>query len=190
MRPVARFDRLSDEALLAAVTLDDADATVALVRRFQSRVYGLALAMTGDPSTAEDVAQQTFERAWRHAGSFDARRASVVTWLLTIARNLAIDVLRARRTVPVAVDVLDQLVGPAEIDPESEAIAMDQLARVRVRLAQLPMEQRRAVVLATVLGRTSREIAEIEGIPTPTAKTRLRTGLRRLRDGLAAEVEP
>jgi len=61
---------------------------------------------------------------------------------------------------------------------------------VRAGLTRLPLEQRRAVVLATIFGRTSREIAELEGVPIATAKTRLRTGLRRLRERLGVEVEP
>jgi RNA polymerase sigma factor (sigma-70 family) len=190
MGPAARLDRLGDDALLAALALDEDGAAVVFVRRFQRRVYGLALAVTGDPGVAEDVAQQAFERAWRHAGSFDARRGSVLTWLLTITRNLAVDALRLRRPVPIDGDVLDDLLPVARVDLEGDAVAGDQLRRVRAELAALPVEQRRAVVLATVLGRTSAEIAALEGVPVPTAKTRLRTGLRRLRARLDSEVAP
>lgn len=190
MSATARLDRLSDDALLAAVALGDHDAVVVFVRRFQSRVFGLAITMTGDAGAAEDVAQQSFERAWRHAASFDPRRGSVVTWLLTITRNLAIDGLRARRAVPVDAEALHGLVAPSGADPEADAVAVDQLTAVRTGLTRLPVEQRRAVVLATIFGRTAREIAELEGVPIATAKTRLRTGLRRLRDRLGAEVEP
>jgi RNA polymerase sigma factor (sigma-70 family) len=153
-------------------------------------VYGLALGITGDAAAAEDVAQSAFERAWRHAGSFDARRGSVLTWLLTITRNLALDSLRLRRAVPVDVDVLADLLPAAAADLEAGAVAVDQLDRVRAELASLPVEQRRAVVLATILGRTSAEIAALEGVPVPTAKTRLRTGLRRLRARMGVEVQP
>src|SRR5260221_346311 len=69
---------------------------VASIRRFQRRVYGLAMTILSDSAAAEDVAQETFARAWRHAGAYDPRRARVATWLLTIARNLAIDSLRMR----------------------------------------------------------------------------------------------
>src|SRR5919205_2293999 len=96
------MDGLSDEALLAAMGSGDADAAAVFVRRFQSRVYGLALTMLRDPGVAEDVAQDTFVRAWRHAATYDPRRGRVPTWLLTIARNLAID--RARMRVPTPVD--------------------------------------------------------------------------------------
>ena len=88
------MDGLSDEALLAGLGSGNPDAAAAFVRRFQSRVYGLALTMLRDRSLADDVAQETFVRAWRHAATYDARRGRVPSWLLTIARNLAID--RAR----------------------------------------------------------------------------------------------
>ena len=182
MRRPARLDQLSDEALLAAVALNEPDSVAVFIRRFQRRVYGLAVTVTGDVSLADDIAQMEFERAWRHAATYDARRALVTTWLLTITRNLAIDALRVRRAVPFDPDLLSQLLPPASgIDPQQAAVDLDQLGRLGVELTALPVDQRRAVLLATVAGRTALEIAEIEGIPLGTAKTRIRTGLRRLR---------
>lgn len=184
------LDRLPDDALLAAVALDERDAAAVFVRRFQRRVYGLAITITGDASLADDIAQVTFERAWRHAASFDARRASVPTWLLTITRNLAIDAMRVRRAVPTDPSVLRDLLPPAVgTDPQQAAVAADQLGRLGVELDALPTEQRRAVLLATVAGRTANEIADLEHIPLGTAKTRIRTGLRRLR-AVVSEVAP
>ncbi len=186
------LNRLSDEALLAAVALDERDALAVFVRRFQRRVFGLAMTMTGDVTLADDISQLAFERAWRHAGSYDARRAAVPTWLLTITRNLAIDALRVRRDVPRDPWAMgDLMTGPSLAvdadDPLQAALATDQLGRLAPHLAALPREQRRAVLLATIGGRTAAEIASIEGIPVGTAKTRIRNGLRRLRAG-AAEV--
>ena len=86
-----------DDALLAGFAVGDSDAAAAFIRRHQRRVFGLALAVVGDPVLAEDVAQEAFARAWRHAGAYDPRRGSVPTWLLTITRNLAIDAARLRR---------------------------------------------------------------------------------------------
>ncbi|HXW79876.1 MAG TPA: sigma factor, partial [Acidimicrobiales bacterium] len=85
---------VSDDALLAGMAVGDERAGVAFVRRYQRRVYGLALSMVGDPVLAQDIAQEAFLRAWRHALVFDRRRASVGTWILTITRNLAVDALR------------------------------------------------------------------------------------------------
>jgi RNA polymerase sigma-70 factor (ECF subfamily) len=181
-----RHDRLPDEALLAAVGLDEADAVKVFVRRFQGRVFGLAFMITGDRNLAEDVAQQTFERAWRHAGSFDARRGNVTTWLLAIVHNLAVDTARVRRPELVdPTDLLDLLPPATSVDPESAAMKADDLGRLRPALEALPVEQRRAVLLATLAGRTTREIGHIEGIPVATAKTRLRTGLAKLQAAVA-----
>src|SRR5712691_11210663 len=93
---------VSDDALLAGLATGDEAAATAFVQRFQRRVYGLAFTILSDHRAAEDVAQEAFIRAWRHAGAYDPRRGTVVTWLLTITRNLAIDSIRVRR--PVAVD--------------------------------------------------------------------------------------
>lgn len=188
VRMANRHDRLSDEALLAAVALEERDAMAVFIRRFQSRVYGLAVTMVNDRSLAEDVAQETFERAWRHAASYDGRRGAVSTWLFTIARNLAIDALRVRRPEPMDPWVAAELLSPDASDPARSAADADDVRRLRRALATLPEEQRRTVVLATIGGRTTAEIGLLEGIPTSTAKTRLRTGLRRLREMTRSEV--
>ena len=182
-------ERLGDEALLGAVGLGDADAATAFVRRFQRKVYGLALTITGDAVLADDVAQQAFVRAWRHAGTYDARRGRVSTWLLTITRNLAIDELRLRRATPMDPASVSLLLPPATTaDPADTAATIDQLDRLRGALAALPEEQRRAVLLATIASRTSAEIAAIEDVPVPTAKFRVQSGLRKLRDAVRTEA--
>ena len=187
----ARMDRLSDAALLAAVGAGDEQAATLFVRRFQRRVYGLALTITGDPSTAEDVASQAFTRAWQHAGAYDARRGAVSTWLLTITRNTAIDTIRVRRPAPLDADLLADLLPPgADADPADAAATADLLGRLRHALDRLPEEQRRAVLLATIHSRTSMEIAEAEGIPVPTAKHRIQSGLRKLRQSSESVVRP
>jgi RNA polymerase sigma factor (sigma-70 family) len=95
-----------DDALLAGLATEDAGAAVAFVRRFQGRVYGLALTIVRDPAVAEEVAQETFTRVWRHGGAYDARRGRVATWLLSIARNLAIDVIRVKTAEPLDPDLV------------------------------------------------------------------------------------
>jgi RNA polymerase sigma factor (sigma-70 family) len=185
-----RHDRLADDALLTAVALGERDAFAVFVRRFQRRVFGLAFTIVGDGGLAEDVAQQAFERVWRHASTYEAHRASVSTWLLTITRNLAIDATRVRRPIPLDPWVAAELLAPDMHDPASRAVDSDDLRRLRVALDALPAEQRRAVLLATIGGRTSVEIGLIEDVPVGTAKTRLRTGLRRLRAAVPSEVAP
>jgi RNA polymerase sigma-70 factor (ECF subfamily) len=180
---------LPDDVLLAGLGAGDADLAVAFVRRFQRVVFGVAVAVLGDPATAEDVAQQAFEQAWRHARMYDSRRGSVRAWLSRIAHNLAIDVVRARASLPVAPDDLGVLLagmteGAApggEPGPERLAVARDSAAGLRRALGQLPVPQARAVAMAGIYGLTAQQIAEAEGVPLGTAKTRIRDGLRKLR---------
>ena len=178
--------RLPDEALLSGLATGDPELAVLFVRRFQHRVFGVALAVTGDQQLAEDVAQQTFERAWRHAQIYDSRRGSVTTWLTTIAHNLAIDAVRARRTEPMAPEDLDALVGVVTETPEQWALADEASSQLRAALARLPREQARALMMAGIYGMTAQQIAEVEKIPLGTAKTRIRAGMAKLRTSLAS----
>jgi RNA polymerase sigma-70 factor (ECF subfamily) len=179
----------SDDALLAGFARSDPALATAFVARFRRRVFGLALTLLGDPRAAEDAAQEAFLRAWRHADAFDASRGSVVTWLLTITRNIAIDGLRARRAPALDLDdVVERLPVVASTDPVDVAILGEDAGRVHRALARLPEPQRRAVVLAGMWGLSAREVAEREEIPLGTAKTRIRTGLRRLRVAMAREA--
>jgi RNA polymerase sigma factor (sigma-70 family) len=177
---------LSDEALLAGLAAGERGAAAAFVRRFQSRVYGLVITIVRDEATAEDVSQETFLRAWRHARTYDPRRGRVATWLLTIARNLAIDVIRVKTPQPLDPDVVDsrlQLASPAS-DFADQGTPPDERDRVRTAIGALRPDQRRALFLAAYAGRTAREIGQIEGIPLGTAKTRVRTAMLKLRDSL------
>ena len=99
----------SDEALVAGLGAGDRDAALVFIRRFQSRVLGLALSIVRDAPAAEEVAQDTFVRAWRYSASYDPRRGSAAAWLLAIARNVALDYVRAlgRRRDQPALDPLD-----------------------------------------------------------------------------------
>jgi len=184
-----RTDRAADAALVDGLALDDADAAAAFVRRFQGAVFGLAVSITRDRALAEDVSQEVFVRAWRAAASYDVRRASVLTWLLTITRNAAIDAVRARRSAPTDAAVLEQLVDATmrPPDPQEQALRGLDGERAARRLLELPPEQARAVVLAAVGGLTAKEVGEHEGIPLGTAKTRIRTGLMRVREAMEDE---
>src|SRR4029453_2957260 len=92
--------KLSDESLLAGLGSGDPDAAADFVRRFQRRGFGLTLSILRDRLAAEDAAQESFLRAWRHASTYDPRRGKVVAWLLTIARNVSINMLPTRRFDP------------------------------------------------------------------------------------------
>jgi len=173
---------LPDDALVASVAKGDPSAMVAFIHRFEPRVYGLALRVVGDAGLAEEVTQDAFLRVWRRASSFDPRRGQVVSWLLTITRNLAVDAVRLRRDPPIDPVVVATI---ADVAPDA-----GYHIEVRTQLNVLPNDQARAVVLAAYYGFTVREVADIEGIPLGTAKTRLRRGLARLRTAMCVTKTP
>jgi len=180
-------DRLPDETLLAGLGAGDSDLAIAFVRRFQRLVFGVALAVTGDRNVAEDIAQQTFEQAWRHAQVYDSRRGTVRAWLRTMAHNLAVDAVRARTSAPVDPDDLPAILTAVTDTPERLAVANDTAARLRSTLAGLPGGQARAVAMAGIYGMTARQIADAEGVPLGTAKTRIRDGMQKLRAAYLSE---
>jgi RNA polymerase sigma-70 factor (ECF subfamily) len=177
----------SDDTLLASFALGDPDAAAAFIRRYQGRVYGLARTMLGDSDLAEDVAQEAFIRAWRYAPAYDSRRASVHTWMLVITRNLAIDAMRLRRAQPVDPEMFAtlDLEAPASRGPEAAAETASEVRELRAALDELPPEQRQALLLAALGGRTAAEISESESIPLGTAKTRIRSGLQKVRAAMS-----
>jgi len=179
----------SDEALLAGYATGDPRTAAAFVRRFQGRVYGLALTIVRQPALAEEVAQETFTRVYRHAGNYDARKGRVSTWLLSIARNLAIDVTRLKRLDPVDPEVIE-----AEVTIDFQApgadeggLQPDERDQLRSAIGDLPDDQRRAIVLAAYLGRTAREISDLDEVPLGTVKTRIRTAMLKLRSELGVQ---
>lgn len=172
----------SDESLLAGLAVGDAAAGTAFVRRFQRRVYGLALGLVGDAGAAEDIAQEAFVRAWRHAQAYDTRRGSVTTWLLAITRNLAIDNLRMRRPVPADPQTILALQPlPTSSALDDTVITSRSVAALGNTMRSMPDEQRRALLLAAFFGYTAKEISEAEGVPLGTAKTRIRSAMLKLR---------
>ncbi|HWL96560.1 MAG TPA: RNA polymerase sigma factor [Nocardioidaceae bacterium] len=179
----SRADRAADAALLAGYGLGDPSAATAFVRRFQGSVFGLALSVTRERTLAEDVAQEAFLRAWKAATTYDAGRASVSTWLLTITRNAAIDAVRARRSTPVSPQLLEQVVQESFSASDTPDTAVHRIDSVRAlkQLAELSPSQARAVALVVLGGCTAAEVGEHEDIPLGTAKTRIRLGLMRLR---------
>jgi RNA polymerase sigma-70 factor (ECF subfamily) len=175
-------EQLTDDALLDGYAAGDTEIGRRFLARFGARVYGLALTVTGDRRDAEEVAQDAFVRAWRYAASFDARRGTVLGWLLGIIRNVAMDRVRvtARRgelPLPeIATDAVADTIGPEDAAGRGETLAW-----VAARIRDLPSPQREALLAASLRGLTAREIAEATGAPVGTVKTRIRSALRQLR---------
>jgi RNA polymerase sigma-70 factor (ECF subfamily) len=179
-----------DDALLAGMAAGDREAAARFVGRHAAAVTGVAYHVVRDRGMAEDIAQETFLRAWRAAATYDPRRGSARNWLLSIARNAAIDFVRVRQAAPLSPAALHGLLaGNALLSaPDDKLVALADATEVRLALDRLPDDQRRAVLLAAVAGRSAAEIGELEGIPLGTAKTRIRTALLRLRDSLEVEA--
>ncbi len=171
-------DEHDDDALMRSIAFGDSGALVAFIRRFHSRVYGMALSVVGDPGLAEEVTQDAFLRVWRRASTFDSRRGRVASWLLTITHNLAVDAVRIRRDLPT--DPVFFLSLP--IEAADHRYQIDRF--YQKQLQALPANQARPIVLVAFFGLTAKEIADREGIPLGTAKTRLRRGLARMRQSL------
>lgn len=179
-----------DDALLAGMAAGDRAAATTFVCRHAPAVIGVAVHILGDPALAEDIAQETFWRAWRAAAAYDPRRGDVRSWLLAISRNAAIDVVRVRRAAPLEPETIAGLLAGATDAalPDERLVAVADAEEVRAALGRLPDEQRRALLLSAVGGCSAAEVGEIEGIPHGTAKTRIRAGLRRMRDALQVEA--
>jgi len=177
-----------DLDLIRAFARRDPSAANELYRRFAPRVYGLGMVMLGSAAQAEDLVQDTFVKVWRKADSYEPSRGSLDTWVLLIARSLAIDLLR-RRVLETRILASQEPLGEAseEPGPERQAETMDLASRAKRAMRGLSPEQRAALELAYFGGKTSSEVAELEGIPVGTAKTRIRTALIRLREALEVD---
>ncbi len=174
-----------DAALIRRVAQGDRQAFLQLYDRYASRVYGLALHILRDAMAAEEVTQDAFLKLWENAATFDLRRGSMATWLLTITRRTAIDRLRYEARRPPLADPPPE--GPEWPLPQAEAGTVSEEARwmtVRFALADLPLEQRQAITLAFYYGLSHRQIAEHLGLPLGTVKTRIRLGMEKLRRAL------
>lgn len=189
MNPLAPTETYEvDRVLLGRMRDGDERALGELYDRWQPRVHGLALALLRDASEAEDVTEETFWQAWRHAARFDSDRGSAGSWLLTIARSRALDRLRARRRRPEEplVDEVAAAVASAAAAPDDAMELSDRGRTVRSALRSLPPEQQEVLQLAYFGGLSQTEIAERTGQPLGTIKTRVRLGLVKLRDALGA----
>ncbi|MFL5951641.1 MAG: sigma-70 family RNA polymerase sigma factor [Gaiellaceae bacterium] len=177
------FAHLSDEAVVALVARSDEEALAELYDRFGRVAYGLALRVLRDERLAEDAVQEGFLTAWRNADRFMPERGKASTWLLTLVHRRAVDLVRRedrRRAEP-----LPERGEPASGTAEDDAWLRFERERVQAALRQLPDQQREALELAYYGGFTQTELAERLGQPIGTIKSRMFTGLARLRELLA-----
>ena len=173
-------------AMLQAVACaQDRAAFADLFAHFGPRVKGYLMRLGASAAVAEDLAQEAMLTLWRKAALFDASKASVSTWVFTIARNLRIDAIRRERHPEI---------DPAELAPDEERPADDGMvrdqddARVRVAMAGLPKEQRQVIELSFFADKPHSQIAKELGLPLGTVKSRLRLAMARIRAALGEDV--
>jgi len=167
----------------------DQEAFEDVYNRHAAAVYGIARRVLRDPALAEDITQEVFLEFWTRPERFDTSRGALRTWLLTIAHRRSVDIVRsatARRSVYV--DVIDDL-GPPGEDAQDATLRRAEADNVQHALAELPADQRRALLLAYWGGHTQVEIAALTGVPVGTVKSRVFSGFRRLRALLRAAGE-
>jgi len=175
----------TDRTLVGALVRGDVDALSGLYDRYVGELFAIALRILGEAADAEEVVADTFTSAWRSADRYDAARGSVAAWLVTMTRSRAIDRLRSRRaretTGRAAEPVVQRTVEPSADDPEREASRAEYRGHVQRALRELNHEQRAALDLALYGGLSHTEIADRLGVPLGTIKTRIRTGMQKLK---------
>ncbi len=152
--------------------------------RTAAKLFGICLRILGDRSEAEDALQDIYLNVWRKAGSFDPARASPITWLATLARNRAVDRLRAARSRPS--EPMDAAADRADDAPDAFAHlqTLQESGRLAACIGELEEPQAAAIRSAFFSGFTYSELAERSGVPLGTMKSWVRRSLIRLRDCL------
>jgi RNA polymerase sigma factor (sigma-70 family) len=187
-RAAARAHDPADELLVARVVNGDQSALGALYDRYGRPAYSLARRICADDGIAEDVVQEVFLAFWRDPRRFDPQRGAFGTWLLTLVHHKSVDAVRResairRRTVPAAEDG-EEWSAPPGPGADQAALGAVVAGQVRAALGRLPEEQRQALALAYYGGYTQREVAALTGVPLGTVKSRMFTGVQRLRSAL------
>lgn len=191
----APLAELSDPELAARVADGESAALEVLYDRYSRIVLSFAMRILGDRQHAEELLQEVFLRMWRQARNYSDQRGTFVTWLLSITHNMAIDEIRKRNRRPQRADSADPVLlleNQTNNDPSVEqSVLLSSLRDEIVEAMQsLPDAQRQSLEMAYFQGLTQREIAEQLDEPLGTIKTRMRLGMRKLREYLESnEVE-
>jgi RNA polymerase sigma-70 factor (ECF subfamily) len=183
----------SDEDLIRLIVRHHQGALGELYERYHRLIYSLAYAALNDVQIAEEVAQDVFLRVWEKARTYQAEKAKVSTWLISITRHRLIDWFRNKQgrfeeyCIGWEEWSKDSETGSNDLSTEESVERNMQLQRIRAAIAALPFEQRQALSLAYFQGYTHRQIAEILGEPPGTIKTRILLAMRKLRHSLQEE---
>jgi RNA polymerase sigma-70 factor (ECF subfamily) len=178
-------DDTEDYALMRRLADAEPDALRSLYKKYGALVYGIALRITGEGASAEEVTQDAFLRVWQGAASYSADRGSVATWLGRVTRNCAIDAFRRMKIRDAFYrDDWTEVADPKTPDPEEETSREFRAREVRAAVSELPEAQRIALSLAFFQGMTHSEIAASLSLPLGTVKSRIRDAMLSLRERL------
>jgi len=176
----------ADIALIERIVAREADAVGELYDRHNRLLFGLILRILRDRSESEEVLQEVFVLVWTRAETYNVALGSPAAWLVRIARNRAIDRLRANA---VRLRAVESAPAAANVDnPEAQAAASEQQRVVASALESLPSDQRTLIEEAYFLGMTQSELADKFKLPLGTVKTRIRAGMQALRQQLSGYI--
>ena len=179
------LDQMSDAALVTAVGRWRNDALAEIYRRHAGAVYALARRVLNDVTDAEEVVQEVFLRLWNAPEKFDSERGSLRSYLLAQCHGRSVDLLRADTSRRRREEREVRETAEKGYDLEHQVWDLAVAERVQEAVSTLPAEERRAIELAYFVGHTYREVAAMLDTPEGTVKSRIRTGMRRLRTNLA-----
>jgi RNA polymerase sigma-70 factor, ECF subfamily len=177
--------QVSDAALVVAVGRWRQDALAEAYRRHAGAVFGLASRVVADRTLAEEVVQEVFLRLWDSPDRFDPSRGSLRSYLLAQCHGRSVDLIRSEHSRRAREEREHRQRAEAGYDIEHEVWDLTVAEQVRDAMGALPDDERRAIELAYFGGLTYREVANALDQPEGTVKSRIRSGLRRLRGGLA-----
>jgi RNA polymerase sigma-70 factor (ECF subfamily) len=187
MSDASEFDELE---LLQRVNAGDEEALVALHTRYVNLVYSVAYRVLNEPMAAEEITQDTFMRLWNKSYTYDPDKGRFITWLLTVTRRLAIDLLRQRqrRTPQAGMVFMDESPQFWEEVLTTDTGSSELRRTLKSVLGQLPAEQKELIEMTYFYGMTHSDIAETTGLPLGTVKTRIRLGMQKLRSAWMGEA--
>ncbi len=179
----------ADEELMSRLADGEIEALEQLYDRYSSLVFSVGVRVLNDRQLAEDVAQDVFLRLWRQPWSYDPERGRFRSWLMSVTRNRAIDerrrVVRRHRSEERSDDPPLEVASPERFhDPQLELAMAEERRAVLQAMTRLPPAQREVIELAYFGGLTQAEIASRSGEPLGTVKTRIRLGMKKLREAL------
>lgn len=178
------LDLASDPQLVVAIGRFQEEALAETFRRHGGAVFGLARRVTASQVEAEDVTQEVFLRLWRQPDRFDAARGTLRSFLLTQAHGRAVDVVRSRMARRRREENDARTTASADYDLEREVWDLALTDQVANAMSSLPDDERRAIQLAYFEGHTYREVAVLMSQPEGTVKSRIRNGMRRMKQTL------